>query len=155
MKKAMVMTVLGAMLGGGAIAQTTPSTGSVLSDLNGLQVLKTVAVERKLSVTDARLLALRSAPPADKEFTQLCLSKITYDALVVSANSLVARVLVTRAALESASCKTFSTSGVQGFINSGVLRPIVSAEDLSNFIKNPVLSGITDVNGVNATPSRP
>lgn len=160
MKKAIVVGLFAMLLGLGAVAQpVTPSvtvpTRTVLSDLNGLQVLRIIALQRRVTVTDARLLSLRSTPPADQEFLQLCLTKITYDALVISANNLVATVLVNRAALEAASCKSFSTSGVQGLLNSGVLRPIVTAEDLSNFLRNSVFSGITDINNVNVTPARP
>lgn len=163
MKKAIVISLFGMVLGGLAAAQpvTTPSAqsatlGFALSDLTGLQVLKIVAVERKLVITDERLVTLRSTPPADREFIQLCLSKITYDALVISRSNRVAQVLATRAALEAASCKTFSTAAIQSYLNSGALKPIVTAEDLANQIRRPIIGGgVTAVDGTSITPVRP
>ena len=171
MKKAIVVSLFALLLGGvssSVLAQTTrpaeteseksekeKSEKNILSDLTGLQVLIIIARERNVGVSDARLLTLRSSPPVDPEFVQLCLSKITYDALVRSAYNRVAKVLATRAALEAATCKTFSTAAVQNYINSGALKPIVTAEDLANQIRKPVIgNNVTDVDNRSITPTK-
>jgi len=164
MKKAIVVSLFALLLGGvsnSVLAQTTrpaetESEKNILSDLTGLQVLVIIAKQRNVGVSDARLLTLRSSPPVDPEFVQLCLSKVTYDALVRSASNRVAKVLATRAALEAATCKTFSTAAVQNYINSGALKAIVTAEDLANQILRPVIGGgVTAVDGTSVTPVRP
>jgi|GEM_PF-1746752 len=175
MKKAIVVSLFALLLGGvssSVLAQTTrpaeteseksekekkeKAEKNILSELTGLQVLVIIARERNVGVSDARLLTLRSSPPVDPEFVQLCLSKITYDALVRSAYNRVAKVLATRAALEAATCKTFSTAAVQNYINSGALKPIETAEDLANQIRRPVIGGgVTAVDGTSVTPTRP
>jgi len=164
MKKAIVVSLFVLLLGGvssSVLAQTNPTAqtateANILSDLTGLQVLVIIARERNVGVSEARLLTLRSSPPVDPEFVQLCLSKITYDALVRSAYNRVAKVLATRAALEAASCKTFSTAAIQNYLNSGALKPIVTADDLANQIRRPVIGGgVTAVDGTSVTPTRP
>ncbi len=163
MKKAILVSLFTALLGGvstqvmaqSSTTVTAPNT-ILFSDLTGLRVLRIVADQRNVTVPDSRLLTLRSSPPVDPEFVQLCLSKITYDALVKLANFRVPQVLATRAALEAATCKSFSTAAIQNYLNSGALKPIVTAEDLANQIKKPIIGGgVTAVDGTSVTPVRP